>query len=496
MNATNFQSTAPTKRNWIALGVLLAGMFIALLDTSIVNVALPSIRTSLNASESTLSWIISGYALTFGLALIPAGRLGDRIGHKWVYMFGVAMFTLASIACGIAQNDPQIIIARVVQGLAGGIFLPAVTAFIQTLFNGKARGKAFAMMGAVIGVSTALGPIAGGLLIQAFGEADGWRWVFYVNIPIGIATVIAAALYLPAHDAEHVNVGLDWVGVVLVAGGLTAILVPLIQGQEEGWPLWTYLSIAGGLVVFVLFALWEVAYAKRGRNPLVPPRLYAHANFTLGTILAMVYFAGFTSIFFSLSLFWQAGLHHSALETGLVSLPFAIGTIIGSARSQGLAARFGRNALAMGLALVAISLGSLWFLLTNLEATSLTNWIVLPSMLIGGLGNGIFLAPNAQFIVATVERQDAGSASGVVNTMQRVGNAIGVAVVGSVLFGSLTLVAKTQQGSPTDIADGWAHAAANGLAVSTGLAVLSFLLIWALPARVASGHAPAAPVGE
>jgi len=470
-------------------------MFIALLDTSIVNVALPSIRMSLNASESTLSWIISGYALTFGLALIPAGRLGDRIGHKWVYLTGVALFTIASVACGIAQNDPQIIIARVVQGLAGGIFLPAVTAFIQTLFNGKARGKAFALMGAVIGVSTALGPIVGGLLIQAFGEADGWRWVFFVNIPIGIATVIAAVLYLPAHDAEHVNVGLDWVGVVLVAAGLTAILVPLIQGQEEGWPLWTYLSMAGGLVIFVIFAAWEVAFAKHGRNPLVPPRLYAHANFTLGTILALVYFAGFTSIFFSLSLFWQAGLHHTALETGMVSLPFAIGTIIGSARSQGLAARIGRNALALGLALVAISLGSLWLLLTNVEATSLTNWIVLPSMLIGGLGNGLFLAPNAQFIVATVERADAGSAAGVVNTMQRVGNAIGVAVVGSVLFGSLTTVAKTQQGSPADIASGWAHAAANCLAVSTGLAVLSFLLIWALPARVAGGG-PAVPVGE
>ena len=496
MTTANFQPTAPTKRNWLALGVLLAGMFIALLDTSIVNVALPSIRTSLNASESTLSWIISGYALTFGLALIPAGRLGDRFGHKWVYLIGVALFTIASVACGVAQNDPQIVIARVVQGLAGGIFLPAVTAFIQTLFHGKDRGKAFAFMGATIGVSTALGPIAGGLLIQAFGEADGWRWVFFVNIPIGIATVIAAALYLPAHDAEHVNVGLDWVGVVMVAGGLTAILVPLIQGQEENWPLWTFLSIAGGLIIFVLFALWEVAYAKRGRNPLVPPRLYAHANFTLGTILAMVYFAGFTSIFFSLSLFWQAGLHHSALETGLVSLPFAIGTVIGSQQSQRMAARFGRNALALGLALVTISLGSLWLILTNLDPTGLTNWILLPSMLIGGLGNGLFLAPNAQFIVATVERQDAGSASGVVNTMQRVGNAIGVAVVGSVLFGSLTMVAKTQQGSLKDIADGWATAAANGLAVSTGLALLSFLLIWALPARVASGHAPAAPVGE
>jgi MFS family permease len=186
-------SAAPvvSRRAWQALIVLLAGMFIALLDTTIVNVALPTIRTSLDASESTLSWIISGYALAFGLALIPAGRLGDRYGHKWVFVTGIALFTLASLACGVAQDDLQLVIARVVQGLAGGLFVPAVTAFIQLLFPPQARGKAFAIMGAVIGVSSALGPIVGGLIIQAAGEESGWRLVFFVNLPVGLATVIA-----------------------------------------------------------------------------------------------------------------------------------------------------------------------------------------------------------------------------------------------------------------------------------------------------------------
>ena len=193
------QATAPAipRRAWQALIVLLAGMFIALLDTTIVNVALPSIRTSLDASEATLSWIISGYALSFGLVLIPAGRLGDRIGHKWVFFTGLALFTAASVACGLAQNDVQLIVARVVQGFAGGIFLPAVTAFIQLLFPAQSRGKAFAIMGAVIGVSTALGPIIGGLIIEAFGEESGWRLVFGVNLPIGIVALIAAAILLP-----------------------------------------------------------------------------------------------------------------------------------------------------------------------------------------------------------------------------------------------------------------------------------------------------------
>ena len=172
------------RRSWLALAVVLGGMFMALIDATIVNVALPSIRTSLDANESTLSWIISGYALTFGLALIPAGRLGDRYGHKWVYIIGLVLFTAASAYCGFAQNDFDIVVGRVLQGLAGGIYVPAVAAFIQLLFQGRERGKAFAIMGSVIGISSALGVIAGGLIIQAFGAAEGWRWVYFVNLPI------------------------------------------------------------------------------------------------------------------------------------------------------------------------------------------------------------------------------------------------------------------------------------------------------------------------
>src|SRR3954454_12640508 len=223
-------------RAWRALVVLLAGMFIALLDTTIVNVALPTIRTSLDASEATLSWIISGYALAFGLALIPAGRVGDRIGHKWVFFTGIALFTVASATCGLAASDTQLVVFRVVQGLAGGLFLPAVTAFIQLLFPGPVRGKAFAIMGAVIGVSTALGPIAGGLLIHAYGEADGWRLVFWVNLPIGVVTLVAAGLLLPAGRAGGtvVRAGIDWVGLTLLSAALVALLVPLIEGQDRG----------------------------------------------------------------------------------------------------------------------------------------------------------------------------------------------------------------------------------------------------------------------
>ncbi|MCC8927313.1 MULTISPECIES: MFS transporter [Nocardiaceae] len=490
MTETNSRASAPTvdvpRRAWQALVVLLLGMFMALLDTTIVNVALPTIETSLGASEATLSWIISGYALAFGLALIPAGKVGDRIGHKWVFFTGLALFTVASFACGFAQNDLQLVLARIVQGLSGGIFVPAVTAFIQLLFPGPVRGKAFAIMGAVIGVSTALGPIAGGLIIEAFGDENGWRGVFWVNLPIGILALVAAAVLLPNKTEERTGSesGIDWIGLVLISAGLVALLVPLIEGQEQGWPLWTYFTLAAGVALVAAFGAWEVRYSRRGHNPLVPPKLFAHPAFTGGTILALVYFASFTSIFFTLSLLWQSGLGNSALSTGAVMLPFAIGSIIGASQSNRLTQRLGRTVLLLGTSFVAVGLIWVWIVLATTEAADLTNWKLLVPLLIGGLGNGAFIAPNAQFIVATVDRADAGAASGVISTMQRIGSAVGIAVIGSVLFGSLEIT------GPDTVATGFTHAASMAMSVSACFAVLALLLVFALPKRV---EAPGAP---
>jgi EmrB/QacA subfamily drug resistance transporter len=474
--------TSVTSRPWLALAVLIVGIAMALIDTTIVNVALPTIRTSLDASEATLSWIISGYALAYGLVLIPAGRIGDRIGHKWVFIVGLALFTLASIACGLAQDDTQLIVARVVQGLAGGIFFPPVTALIQLMFPPQQRGKAFAIMGATIGFSTALGPIIGGLLIQWLGETEGWRSIFFVNVPIGVVAVTAAFLLLPRLVAGERGARADLVGLALLSGGLVAILVPLIQGQDEGWPAWTYVSMAGGLVLVVLFALWERAVAARGGSPLVPPRLFAHPSFTGGVLLALVYFAAFTSIFFTISILWQAGLGHTALESGLVSIPFAIGSIIGASQSNRLAERLGRTVLVVGTALVALGLISVWLILWVVPTADLTNWELLAPLLLAGIGSGLFIAPNAQFIVATVDRSEAGAASGVIGTMQRVGSAIGIAIIGSVLFGNIVIT------GPDTVASGFGHAATLAMAVSAAFAVAAFALVFVLPRRVSRGY--------
>ncbi|MCU1440045.1 MAG: transporter [Rhodoglobus sp.] len=483
MTGTNQSSvsspvTATPRRAALALAVLLAGMFMSLLDTTIVNVALPTIRTSLDASEATLSWIISGYALAFGLSLIPAGRIGDRFGHKWVFFAGLALFTAASVACGLAQDSTQLIVARVVQGLGGGIFFPPVTAFIQLLFAPQKRGKAFAIMGAVIGISAALGPVVGGLLIEALGEETGWRWIFAVNLPIGVLALIAAAFLLPS-GSEGKRASTDLVGLLLVSTALVALLVPLIQGEDEGWPLWTYLSLAGGIVLLVLFAFWERRLAARNIEPLVPPHLFSHPAFTGGTILALVYFAAFTSIFFTISILWQAGLGHTALESGLVSVPFAIGSIVGASQSDRLAQRLGRTVLVIGVGLVALGLIALWLVLLLVPTAELTSWQLLGPLLVAGLGSGMFIAPNARFIVATVDRSEAGAASGVIGTMQRIGAAIGIAVIGSVLFGNIGPIT-----GPADLPGAFGPAAALALGTSAAFAVAAFGLVFTLPKRV------------
>ena len=486
--------TPAPRSSWLALAVLLAGFFMALVDATIVNVALPSIRTSLNASESTLSWIISGYALTFGLALIPSGRIGDRIGHKWVYIVGIVLFTAASAYCGIAANDFDIIIGRVLQGLAGGIFVPAVGSFIQLLFNGKERGKAFAIMGSVIGLSSAVGQLAGGLLIQAFGEAEGWRWVFFVNLPIGILTAIFAIRLLPAGDAHADRTNrMDWLGVTLLSASLVAVLIPLIQGQQDGWHAWTWWTMAAGIGGLAIFAGWQVLFTKRGGSALVPPRLFHHASFTFGVILALVYFAAFTSIFFTLSILWQGGLGHTALESGLLTIPFAIGTAVISSQSTKWAAKIGRSVLVIGAAMVALGLGITWYLLANVAVADLNSWMLLPGLLLAGAGNGFFLAPNVQFIVATVDNSEAGAASGVVQTMQRVGTAIGVAIIGSILFAALT----PEKMVPGLIGQAFKDGASAAMLTSALMALAAFFLVFTLPKRIQLHGAPGAvPAGE
>jgi EmrB/QacA subfamily drug resistance transporter len=467
-------------RAWRSLAVLLVGAFMALLDTTIVNVALPTIETGLGGGSSTVEWIVAGFAMAFGLTLIPAGRVGDLIGHRPLFLIGLAAFTAASLACGLAQSPGQTIAFRVVQGLAAGIFFPAIIALIQTMFSGADRGKAFGFLGAVIGASTAAGPLLGGLLIQAIGPANGWRVVFLVNLPLGLIALALAARLLPPITPLTRGVGIDPLGLALLTAALVALLLPLVEGQSLGWPTWTYASLAGSALLLGVFTVWEVRVERRGRQPLVSPRLLRQPAFAAGTLLALVYFAAFTSVFFTLSILWQSGLGRSALETGLTILPFALGTFLAAAASDRFSARLGRGVLILGAAMVAIGL-ALTLLVLHIGAPSPSAVLLICPLALAGVGNGLFIAPNTDFVLAAIGHRDAGTASGLLSTAQRVGSAVGIAASGAILFGTLHV-----GHGPNARAAAFTTSAQLAITLNVALVLVALALVFALPNKLAN----------
>lgn len=473
-----------SRRAWEVMAILLVGAFMALLDVTIVNVALPSIQHGIHAGDTTLEWVVSGYALSLGLLLIPAGRVGDNIGHRKTFLIGLAIFTLASLTCSLAQNSGEIIASRVIQGMGAGIFTPAITSFIQLLFHGKDRSKAFSIFGAVIGLSTALGPLVGGLLVQGGGAHWGWRLVFLVNVPIGVILFPLAYKMLPREVAARREHNVDPIGIGLLSAGLLLLLIPLIEGQQQGWPLWTYISFVAALPVFAGLWIWDNRLDARGKEPLLATHLLREASFAAGSLLALVYFAAFTSIFFTLSIFWQEGLARDALATGVMIVPFAIGSMVAASQSDKLSRRMGRWVLVLGCSLVAIGL-ALVLLVLHQGGATISAWDLTLPLLIAGIGNGLFIAPNQDFILASVPGRDAGSASGMLATAQRVGSALGIAAVGTTLFSSIHV-----KPGPDAVAIAFSHASQLATIVNVALVVVAVALVFILPKHTSAQSVP------
>lgn len=457
------QREEPDPRRWKALAVCLVAGFMTLLDVSIVNVALPSIKTGLNTPESDLQWVLSGYALAFGLFLIPSGRLGDARGRRRVFMVGLALFTLASASCGAAQSSLWLVISRLVQGVAGGLISPQISALIQQLFRGRERGKAFGMFGSVVGISTAVGPLLGGLLIQAAGTEEGWRWVFYVNLPLGVVCLLLAHRLLPdTPDARPVRLSrLDPFGVLLLGLGVLALLLPFVQSQQ-----WhgnqKYLLIVVAAALLAGFVWWEARCTAHGAQPLMDLDLFKVRSYWLGSLLILLYFAGFTSIFFVSTLYLQSGLHYTALQAGLTITPFALGSGVAAAIGGRLVDRFGRPLVAIGLTMVAIGLAGTALAVHQVPGKG-AGWAMLAPLLFAGLGSGLVIAPNQTLTLSEVPVVSAGTAGGTLQTGQRVGSAIGIAAVGSVFFAQVT-------------DEGWAKAYDHGLVVSVAFVLASLAI--------------------
>ncbi|RLP87437.1 MFS transporter [Micromonospora sp. CV4] len=453
---------AENRRRWQAVGVGLVAAFMTLLDVSIVNVAVPSLDRALHASPSDLQWVLSGYALTFGLVLVPAGRFGDARGRRNAFVFGIALFTVTSALAGLATSPAWLVTARLLQGAAAGVVNPQVIGLIQQLFRGPERARPFGVLGATIGISTAVGPLLGGLLIAIGGEEHGWRWVFFVNVPVGIVAAILGWRLLPGRpEGQPDRRRLDPVGVLLLGVGVVLILLPLVQEQQWRTP-WKWALIPAGLAVLVAFGLWERWYARH-REPLFDLRLFTFQSYTLGSLIALVYFGGFTAIFFIFTLFLQNGLGYSALVAGLAITPFALGSAAASALGGRIVNRFGRPLVAIGLLGVVIGLAATVVAL-RLAPDAPAPWVTAGPLLVAGIGSGLVIAPNQTLTLAQVPVPQAGSGAGMLQTGQRIGAAAGIAAVGSMFFSSLA-----------DNRGNWTTAFEASLILATGIIALALI---------------------
>jgi EmrB/QacA subfamily drug resistance transporter len=424
-------------RRWRALSVSLAGAFMVLLDVSIVNVALPSIEREFGVSAGTAQWVVSGYALTFGLALVPAGRLGDTIGRRRMFLVALSAFVLTSALTGAAQTTGWLIAARLLQGVAGGMLIPQNVGLIQDLFRGAERARAFGVLGSVVGLSTATGPVVGGLILDLAGSADGWRWVFYVNVPIGLVALVLAARLVPARSTAGLRgTHLDLVGSVLLGAGVLGLLLPVVSSESGGgsWMWWLFVPAA---LLLAAFAWWETRTAARGRAPLLDPLLARTAGFPTGSTIALIYFTGFTGIWVVLALFFQDGLGYTPLHSGLAVTPFAIGSAVSAVFAGRAVPRFGRRLTATGLLTAAVGMTATALVLRTVGGDAAA-WASAGPLLLAGLGGGMVVSPNTSLTLESVPTRMAGAAGGALQTAQRIGSAIGTALLATVYYRVLT----------------------------------------------------------
>lgn len=414
--------------------MVLIGAFMAILDTFIVLVAAPAIQSGLHASDADIQLIMAGYQLTYAVALITGARLGDLFGRRRLFAIGMALFTLSSVACAAAPEANVLIAARLVQGLSAAAMFPQVFAMIQVLVPAEQRPKAFSALGAVIGSSTIIGQLLGGVLIQANLFGSSWRPVFWVNVPIGLVTLLLVARWVPESRAAEAR-GLDLRGAAVLTVALALLIVPLIEGRQAGWPLWTWLSLAGSLLLFVVFAVVERNVDARGGSPLLRLRLLKKRPFAVGMTLVVIAYAGINSFFLVLSLTLQDGLGQSALGAGLVYTPLAVAFFAASI-TAGRLSRHGRTVLQTGALL-----GGIGYVVTIgialLASHSLSAWGLTPGLLLIGAGNGLLVTPLLNAVLSQIGPSEVGMASGVLSTGQQVGGALGVAVIGVVYYSAL-----------------------------------------------------------
>ncbi|MEV0402554.1 DHA2 family efflux MFS transporter permease subunit [Actinoallomurus sp. NPDC050550] len=432
MPEVNSTGQPAAQRPWLVLGIMCIGFFMSLLDGSIVNVAIPTLIHGIDASYDQVLWVVDGYLLVFSVPLIITGRLGDIFGYRRLYVIGIITFTIASALCGLADSPAWLLTARALQGLGGALLFPQVISSILTIFPPQLRGRAFGLFGAIVGFAPIVGPVAGGLLLTHLG----WRWIFFINVPIGIITAVLAVTLAPPMRSGRAR-RLDLVGVALAIAGLSGIVFGLIEGERYDWgtiagPISITSVIVAGVVLLAVFVLWQ--HRQRG-EPLMPPALFGARNFAVGNGVGFVFQLGMIGIMFVLVLYLQMARGYSALQTGLVVLPNAVLTAVGSAYAGRLSDRFGGKYILMaGMTLLAIGL----LVLVAVAGPTSSAWGLLPGLAVIGIAGGATFAPLQQATMDGVDPRLAGAASGVSSTTRQIGGVLGTAVLGALLSARLS----------------------------------------------------------
>ena len=412
--------------------VMLSGTFMVVLDFFIVNVALPSLQQDLHAGAAILQLVVAAYGIATAAGLVTGGRLGDIFGRRRMFMLGMFLFALASLACGVAPNGEVLVAARVLQGLAGALIQPQVLAMLGLVYTGEHRAKAFAAYGLALGLGAALGQLVGGVLIHLDVAGLGWRSCFLINLPVAALALLAAPRVIPPLAGTGRS-RVDAAGMALVALACVAVVLPLVDGREQHWPAWSIAVLVAAPVLFTLLARQQKRLADRGGDPLVAPSLFAHRPFVTGLVVSLVFYAGNASLYFVLALYLQQHLALGPLASGLVFTSMAMGFFLTSMAAPGLAKRFHGAPIARGAVLLAIGHALQFANVAWIDEQHVLVWMI-PLLFVQGLGLGVVMAPLVSAILEGLPPQHAGVAAGVVATVQQASNAIGVALVGLVFY--------------------------------------------------------------
>jgi len=419
-------------RRWLMLPVILIAMFMAGFDIWAVNVAAPSLQRDLHVSDASLQLIVGGYAFMYASGMVTGGRLGDLFGYRRMFLAGVVSFALASLLCGLAPSSGALVAARLVQGLTGAILVPQVVALITATFPARERSRALAWYGATMGFGFVSGQILGGGLIQADVFGLGWRAIFLVNVPVGVFAVIAASIVVPPARGQR-RPRLDPLGAVGVSGSLALALVPLTLGHDEGWPVWTWVSLAAALPVLAATLAWERRLTRSGGEPLLDLALFRDRAFSAGLLLNFVAIFFFGSFMFVLTLLLQSGLGLSPLHAGIVNLPLALTFTTMCLLGPRVAARLGPRSITLGTG--TSMLGAILLALIGVRSGGqLTGWETAPATALIGIGQGLTVPSLMSAVLAHVRPERAGAAAGVLTTTQQFAVASGVALLGAVFY--------------------------------------------------------------